>query len=507
MKRFITSISAVGLALMALAGLPNREVRVRDDSIREENSRCDETVKFDDVSSYSAMQALIEKKRLEIMKSARTGKDMNFLEVEVPTPGKLAEILDGKANDVDSLVVTGEINAEDIETLRKLGVHASLQVLNLFNAHVVEEEIPYSAFYNFQDQGQIWHEECEGFKPLKFRRVMLPNDIKRIDASAFRFAINLEDINIPESCREIGINCFGECWYLMTNPLVFPEGLEEIPYGCCFRCNSIQEVVLPSTIKKIGAGAFYYNDIHQIDFPAELEYLDSQALMGNPLQTVVLPDKCLNYVGNAVFRKCKQLTDIKLPEGLTNIPVEFLSECINLKNINFPSSIESIGDRAFWECKSLFKIVLPEGLKSIGIRSFFQCTNVRYLDLPSTLQDIGTEAFAYLSDLKAINCRAIVPPLFEKGTHAFQHYGNITTPDNIPVYIPIGTKEIYENAAGWSYFTNFIETDDFTAAMELIEEESNIRRKNQKMYNLNGIEVKNPNERGLILRDGRKMLK
>ena len=28
----------------------------------------------------------------------------------------------------------------------------------------------------------------------------------------------------------------------------------------------------------------------------------------------------------------------------------------------------------------------------------------------------------------------------------------------IPIYIPFGTTEAYQNASGWNYFTNFIET-------------------------------------------------
>jgi hypothetical protein len=39
---------------------------------------------------------------------------------------------------------------------------------------------------------------------------------------------------------------------------------------------------------------------------------------------------------------------------------------------------------------------------------------------------------------------------------------------NIPVYIPIGTKEAYENAPNWSEFTNFIEL----AGVGLAEQES-----------------------------------
>ncbi len=38
------------------------------------------------------------------------------------------------------------------------------------------------------------------------------------------------------------------------------------------------------------------------------------------------------------------------------------------------------------------------------------------------------------------------------------------TPNDIPVYVPFGSKEYYRSAPGWSFFTNFIETDRFPAS-------------------------------------------
>ena len=35
------------------------------------------------------------------------------------------------------------------------------------------------------------------------------------------------------------------------------------------------------------------------------------------------------------------------------------------------------------------------------------------------------------------------------------------TPNDIPVYIPVGTLEAYRNAPGWDYFTNFVELAEF----------------------------------------------
>ena len=40
------------------------------------------------------------------------------------------------------------------------------------------------------------------------------------------------------------------------------------------------------------------------------------------------------------------------------------------------------------------------------------------------------------------------------------------TPNDIPVYVPIGSGEKYREAFGWSYFTNIIETDKIPSGIE-----------------------------------------
>ena len=48
-------------------------------------------------------------------------------------------------------------------------------------------------------------------------------------------------------------------------------------------------------------------------------------------------------------------------------------------------------------------------------------------------------------------------PLVNPGDGPFDGY----TPNDIPIYVPIGSGEKYRQAFGWNYFTNIIETDKF----------------------------------------------
>ena len=62
-----------------------------------------------------------------------------------------------------------------------------------------------------------------------------------------------------------------------------------------------------------------------------------------------------------------------------------------------------------------------------------------------------------------------------------------STPNDIPVYVPVGSAEKYRKAWGWDYFTNFIETDDFpTAIYDVTTEHSDSQ---SSIYDLNGRKV------------------
>ena len=56
------------------------------------------------------------------------------------------------------------------------------------------------------------------------------------------------------------------------------------------------------------------------------------------------------------------------------------------------------------------------------------------------------------------------PPVCEESTlnpgntpfGDYEPVPNLSTPNDIPVYVPVGTAEKYRKAWGWDYFTNFI---------------------------------------------------
>ena len=68
------------------------------------------------------------------------------------------------------------------------------------------------------------------------------------------------------------------------------------------------------------------------------------------------------------------------------------------------------------------------------------------------------------NNLERIYSKSPIPPYCNQDRYNIETYCFEGTPSDIPVYVPIGSADLYRNAQGWSYFSNFIETDNFPSA-------------------------------------------
>ncbi len=60
-----------------------------------------------------------------------------------------------------------------------------------------------------------------------------------------------------------------------------------------------------------------------------------------------------SVLGDEAFSGCTELTEVVLPEGVTEIGMWAFSDCTSLKSITLPKGLTRIGDGAFYDCDSL----------------------------------------------------------------------------------------------------------------------------------------------------------
>lgn len=110
-------------------------------------------------------------------------------------------------------------------------------------------------------------------------------------------------------------------------------------------------------------------------------------------------------LGEKSLSGSSELTTLVIPEGFTEIPEGFASECPKLSSVELPSTLAVININAFGSCESLSTITLPEGLKSIGKASdpfntnayyyygAFRGTGLTEIKIPSGVEVLGDATF------------------------------------------------------------------------------------------------------------------
>lgn len=92
------------------------------------------------------------------------------------------------------------------------------------------------------------------------------------------------------------------------------------------------------------------------------------------------------------FSCCSKLTEVEIPDTVTNIGWNSFALCTRLKEINIPDSVISIGKSAFQKCSYLSKVKLSKNITSIEDGTF-SCCNISEIEIPHGVTRIGNGAF------------------------------------------------------------------------------------------------------------------
>lgn len=124
-------------------------------------------------------------------------------------------------------------------------------------------------------------------------------------------------------------------------------------------------VYLPEGLKRIGGNAFDfnlkegYNSVLRngicLEMPASVEAIDSCAFRGRNLELSFPADSELTEIGNDAFREC----------GFKTFSFDKFKE-EDVKTLTLPEKLKRIGDYAFSKVKDLTEISIPESVSEIG---------------------------------------------------------------------------------------------------------------------------------------------
>ena len=183
--------------------------------------------------------------------------------------------------------------------------------------------------------------------------------------------------SVKEGTRII---CDEAFWWCESLPdIVIPTSVTSIGDSAFSWCLSLSEIVIPSSVTSIGDRAFEdCSSLKYISIPKSVIGLN-----GNPFAEWNGKLECLSpnfvYEDDILFNKDKSRI------------ISFRNQ--NIRSYVIPSSVTSIGDYAFWYCDSLSEIVIPSSVTSIGKYAFYGCDSLLEIVIPSSVISIGDSAF------------------------------------------------------------------------------------------------------------------
>ena len=267
---------------------------------------------------------------------------------------------------------------------------------------------------------------------------LLPTESWAVDWN-YEFTVNGIKYSQNGNEREIRMELGGGAYNNVVVPEVEVIGLEDEAYA--------GELVIPEYVEY----DLQDDEMGEAHLKSPVVGMAPRAFQGRGITSVVLANS-IEYIGDAAFHQS------------------------HIKTLTIPNSVRSIGQQAFHGCYNLTSITIPNSVEEIGYWAFRDCENLieihSYINEPYNVK----QAFSYSYD--------DVEDFFNRVT----------------LYVPAGTKALYEATEGWKDFKNIVEIDP--SGIATIHSEKNGYG---AVYNLSGQRLAAPH-RGLNIIGGRKVV-
>ncbi len=263
--------------------------------------------------------------------------------------------------------------------------------------------------------GNYAMENCRALK-----EIYIPDSVLTVQQSAFAECVSLEAARVSPNA-ELGNMVFQGCISLQR--VTLPETMITLPYQLFLQCVRLSYVELPRGLKFISSNAFMYcSSLTEIFIPDTVTNIGDSAFCDSGLTKIVLPDS-VTYIGPDAFQSCDYLTSVRLPETLTILRRYTFHGCKSLEEIDLPDSLEKIEDNVFGMCTSLRSIEIPEKITEIREHCFSGCASLKNVTLPAHVKTVWNYAFAQCSRLETVTMEGV-----EKISNlAFFHCDNLRT--------------------------------------------------------------------------------
>ena len=271
-----------------------------------------------------------------------------------------------------------------------------------------------------------------GNKVAEFEgEITISEGITTVGSLAFYFCRDITKVNLPTSLKQINWQAFRQTTNLKSISL--PKGLEVLQERA-FNASGITSIVIPGSVKTVGALAFFQSYIEKATIEDGVEILDSAAFRSCGLKEITIPGS-VKEIKDSCFSEIWGLSKVTINNGVEKIDGgAFYGTAI--KEIEIPASVLTIDDSAFSDCGKIqtINVAIDNQNYSSQNDSLYNKDKtkiIRYpsgkkdteFEVPSTVKEIGNSCFSSCGNLGKIQITSNVEKL---ATSSFVNQGKLT---------------------------------------------------------------------------------
>ena len=241
--------------------------------------------------------------------------------------------------------------------------------------------------------------ECKALKTVTFNTAL-----KNIGTGAF-MGCAFAELNLENAYGvSIGARAFEGCLSLANCKL--PSSLTVVPEKMFNGC-VLLETVECQPLVEIGASAFEScSKLTRFQFTEKLTTIQQQAFYRSGLVDVDLTKSVSLTLQTSAFGACSSLSSLTLPDVVTALPAQLVSECAQLVTFVVPPAVTTIGDGCFNKCTSLVNVTYLGN--SVFRNSFFEgCSSLSTVTVKC---DYASNKFGTWTKLTRLPCPSTPTP-------------------------------------------------------------------------------------------------
>ena len=231
------------------------------------------------------------------------------------------------------------------------------------------------------------------------------------------------------------------------------------PWAC--GQSNITAAIISQGIQNIEDRAFGFNsNLVSISLPEGLTRIGNNIVWGcSKLSSFHVPSTVQEF--ETQFGWCDALEQITVAEGNTiydsrdncNAVIEKATNTLiaGCKATIIPNTVERLSSTSFGFLPSLTEMIIPEGVKALD-NQVFAYTSLSTITIPSTVESIGSSSFENCDHLVEVRVNRKTPFTLRDDVFTDIAY-------NGTLYVPKGSKALYDADDVWSNFQNIVEME------------------------------------------------